>query len=190
LIRRNFFRTRQKAKGKLQGDYREFCILISFEKLSRIPIVAVRSNIVSLPVTVTFILADWIIKGLQNGRLERIGSIIRDARTKQIVTWVREIGSQGASLPTNPVGILNLIGSAANVVISTKGFSDVKKQLGGIETQLTGIGQTLLVGKGILVVTTATSILTLGVCMIGFAVIAERLYAVEQRLQKAEALLK
>jgi hypothetical protein len=42
LIRRNCLRTTQEAKGKLQGDYKEFSILSSFQKSSRIPILAFR----------------------------------------------------------------------------------------------------------------------------------------------------
>jgi len=144
----------------------------------------------SLPVTVTFILADWIIKGLADGTLERIGGVIRKVDNKQVVTWLRDIAPQATSLTANPVtGVLNLFASGANVVISTKGFSDVNKKLGGIEKQLVGIGQTLLFNKGVLAVATATSMLTLGVCVIGFAVIAERLYALEERLKKTEEIL-
>lgn len=32
----------------------------------------------SLPLTVTFMLGDWIVKGLANGRFERVGGVIRD----------------------------------------------------------------------------------------------------------------
>lgn len=145
----------------------------------------------SLPVTVTFMLAGWIIKGLQDGTLERVGGVIREVGSKQVVTWLRDVSSSTPqAISLDPVtGVLNLLASGANAAISTKGFSDVKKQLGGIENQLAGIGQTLLVTQGALVVTTAASVLTLGVCVIGFAVIAERLYALEQRLKKAEELL-
>jgi tetratricopeptide (TPR) repeat protein len=144
----------------------------------------------SLPVTVTFILADWIIKGLADGTLERIGGVIRKVDSKQVVGWLRDIAPQATSLTTNPVtGVLNLFASGANVVISTKGFSDVNKKLGGIEKQLVEIGQTLLLSKGVLAVATVTSMLTLGVCVIGFAVIAERLYALEEKLKKTEEIL-
>lgn len=108
----------------------------------------------SLPVTVTFMLADWIIKGLTDGTLERVGGVIRDVSTKQIVSWLREQGSNNST--TNQLGEL---------------------------------GRSMVVTQGILQVTSAVSILNLGVSVIGFAVIAQRLKELEQRLQQAQKLL-
>ncbi|MHC5597435.1 MAG: hypothetical protein ACYTXC_16090 [Nostoc sp.] len=99
----------------------------------------------SLPLTVTFMLPDWIIKGIEDGTLERVGGVIRKVGSKHIVTWLREPG------------------------LSTG------NQLGEL--------------GGILQVTSAVSILNLGVSVIGFAVIAQRLKELEQRLQQAQKLL-
>ncbi|MBN3887937.1 MAG: hypothetical protein HWQ43_01720 [Nostoc sp. JL31] len=106
----------------------------------------------TLPVTVTFMLADWIIKGIADGTLERVGGVIREVGSKHIVTWLREQGS-----PT--------------------------------ENQLGKIGRSMLLTQGILQVTSAVSILNLGVSVIGFAVIAQRLKELEQQLQQAQKLL-
>ncbi|MBG1239978.1 hypothetical protein [Nostoc sp. NZL] len=106
----------------------------------------------TLPVTVTFMLADWIIKGIADGTLERVGGVIREVGSKHIVMWLREQGS--------PTG-----------------------------NQLGQIGRSMLLTQGILQVTSAVSILNLGVSVIGFAVIAQRLKELEQQLQQAQKLL-
>jgi len=146
-----------------------------------------------IPVTVTFALADWIAKGLADGAFERVGGVIREVGSKQVVAWLREassITSQGIPFVGDPVtGVLNLIVSGANAVVSAKGFSDVNQRLGGIENQLGAIGQSLQVTQGILQVTTAASILNLGVSVMGFAVIAQRLNELEKRLKQSEELL-
>ncbi|MEH2443312.1 hypothetical protein [Nostoc sp.] len=106
----------------------------------------------TLPVTVTFMLADWIIKGIADGTLERVGGVIREVGSKHIVTWLREKGT--------PTG-----------------------------NQLGEVGRSMLLTQGILQVTSAVSILNLGVSVIGFAVIAQRLKELEQRLQQAQKVL-
>lgn len=146
-----------------------------------------------IPVTVTFALADWIAKGLVDGNFERVGGVIREVGSKQVVAWLREassITSSGMPFVGDPVtGVLNLIVSGANAVVSAKGFSDVNQRLGGIENQLGGIGQSLQLTQGILQVTTAASVLNLGVSVMGFAVIAQRLNELEKRLKQSEELL-
>ncbi|XWK90613.1 MAG: hypothetical protein U7127_11340 [Phormidium sp.] len=136
-------------------------------------------------VTVTFTLADWIAKGLADGSYERIGGVIREVGSKQVVAWLREAGSITSSLPlpADPVtGTLNLIMSGVNTAVSLKGFANVDKHLRVIEGTLGQI-------KGIVQVTTAVSVLNLGVSVMGFAVINQRLNELEQRLKKAEELL-
>lgn len=144
-------------------------------------------------VTATFMLADWVAKGLANGTFERVGGVIREVGSKQVVTWLREAGSlvpQAAPIVTNPVtGVLNLLVSSVNTGVSLKGFHDVNQKLGGIENQLGTLGKTLQVTQGMLQLSTATSVISLGVSVMGFAVIAQRLNELEKRLQKAEVLL-
>ncbi|QFS47157.1 hypothetical protein [Nostoc sphaeroides] len=72
----------------------------------------------SLPVTVTFMLADWIVKGLTDGTLERVGGVIREVGSKRVISWLREVDSppykeifsatQGILQVTSAVSILNL----------------------------------------------------------------------------------
>ncbi|WP_298920462.1 hypothetical protein [uncultured Nostoc sp.] len=154
----------------------------------------------SLPVTVTFMLTDWIAKGLADGTFERVGGVIRDVATKQVVSWLREQESNNHEVPTSttsPNNLLNLIfyganltASGANAAVTGKGLANINGRLGSIENQIGQIGQSLQLTQGILQVTTAASVLNLGVSVIGFAVIAQRLKELEQRLKQAEELLK
>lgn len=138
-------------------------------------------------------LADWIAKGLKDGTFERVGGVIREVASKKIVTWLRDnrsLAPQAMSFATNPVtGVLNLIVSGANTAISTKGFADVNRRLGGIEQDLGVIGQSLQVTQGFLQVTTAASVLNLGVSVMGFAVISQRINEIENQLKEAAKLL-
>ncbi|MEH2468324.1 hypothetical protein [Nostoc sp.] len=153
----------------------------------------------SLPVTVTFMLADWIAKGLADGTFERVGAVIRDVGTKQVVSWLREQGSNNSQVPTltdshNNIFNLffssaNLVASGANAAVTGKGLADVNQRLGGIENQLGKVRQSVQLTQEILQVTSAVSILNLGVSVIGFVVIAQRLKELEQRLQQAQKLL-
>jgi tetratricopeptide (TPR) repeat protein len=150
-------------------------------------------------ITATFVLADWVAKGLADGTFERVGGVIREVGTKQVVTWLREIGVNPSQMPTStdsPGNFLNLVlsgtnlvGSAANAAISGKGLADVNQQLGGIHQQVGNIQQGLQQTQGILQVASAVSVLNLGVSVMGFAVINQRLKELEQRLEKADELL-
>ncbi len=150
-------------------------------------------------ITATFVLADWVAKGLADGTFERIGGVIRDVGTKQVVTWLREVGAYPSQLPTptdSPANLLNLIfsgtnfvGSVANAAVSGKGLADVNQRLDGIEQQVGNIQQGLQQAQEILQVASAASVLNLGVSVMGFALINQRLKELEQRLQKAEELL-
>ncbi len=110
-----------------------------------------------IAVTATFVLADWIVKGLANGTLERVGGVIRYVATKQVVSWLREVEPNSSTVL--------------------------------IEHQLKELGQNLQLTQGILQVTTAASMLNLGVSVMGFAVISQRLKELEKRLQQAQELL-
>ncbi|MGV0101797.1 TPR repeat-containing protein [Nostoc sp. DSM 114160] len=154
----------------------------------------------SLPVTVTFMLTDWIAKGLADGTFERVGGVIRDVATKQVVSWLREQESNNYEVPTSPPSAnnllnlifsgTNLVASGANAAVTGKGLANINGRLGSIENQIGQIGQSLQLTQGILQVTTAASVLNLGVSVMGFAVIAQRLKELEQRLKQAEELLK
>ncbi|MEH2166702.1 MAG: hypothetical protein V7K41_08515 [Nostoc sp.] len=98
-------------------------------------------------------------------------------------------GVEQVSLGNIAVSGVNLIGTVANATISGKGFADVNGRLDGIENQLGEIGQNLQLTQGFLQVTTAASVLSLGVSVMSFAIIAQRLNELEKRLKQAEELL-
>jgi tetratricopeptide (TPR) repeat protein len=104
-----------------------------------------------IPVTVTFALADWMVKGLADGTLVRFGGVIRD-KAGHIVAMLRETQPNSFS----PNNVLNLIFSESNAIGS---------------------------------LTTAASVLNLGVSVMGFAVIAQHLNELEKRLKQSEELL-
>ncbi|AFY50727.1 hypothetical protein Nos7524_5002 [Nostoc sp. PCC 7524] len=152
----------------------------------------------SLPIQIAFALAPHIAKGLSDGSLLRVGGVVVDATTKQVVTWLKEITPNSLKPTLNQssnsvlnlaVSGANLVASGANAAVIRKGLSDVNERLGGIEYQLEELGQNLRLTQGILQVTTAASILNLGVSVMGFAVIAQRLKELEERLQEAQELL-
>ncbi|MBD2677870.1 MULTISPECIES: hypothetical protein [Nostoc] len=190
----------------------------------------------TIPLTVTFTLASWIVKGLQDGTLERVGGVIINTASKHIVTWLREpnnplvparscspnnllnlvfsganLVASGANAAVTGKGLAdvngrlggieqvnlgniavsgaNLVATVANAAISGKGLADVNGRLGGIENQLGELGQTLQLHQGILQITTAASVLNLGVSVMAFAVISQRLKELEERLQQAQELL-
>ncbi|MCW9681243.1 hypothetical protein FJR41_010590 [Dolichospermum planctonicum UHCC 0167] len=127
----------------------------------------------SLPIQVTFALASWVVKGLQDGTFERVGGVIRDVTSKKIVTWLRDSNSVAPSV----------------ISVASEGFSDVNQRLDGVENQIDSLGQTLQGSQSILQVSTAASILNLGVSVMGFAVIAQRLNEIENQLKQAQELL-
>ena len=127
----------------------------------------------NLPIQVTFALPSLVVKGLQDGTLERVGGVIRDVTSKKIVTWLRDSNSLDPSV----------------ISVASEGFSDVNKRLDGVENQIDSLGQTLQGSQSILQVSTAASILNLGVSVMGFAVIAQRLNEIENQLKQAQELL-
>ncbi|PZV26230.1 MAG: hypothetical protein DCF12_10845 [Snowella sp.] len=141
------------------------------------------------PLTVTFHLADSIAKGLTDGTLERVGGVIRHVSTKQIVTWLREIPSHSVPLGDPVTGSLNLLVSGIKTFATIEGFADVKEQISGVSQQIMAVQQGLQQTQNILQITSAASIMNLGISGMSFAVITHRLNEMEKRLKKAEALL-
>lgn len=149
-------------------------------------------------IQVTFTLAPWIAKGLQDGTLQRVGGIIVDVGSKRIVAWLREFISDPSQVPAtnafsavlgNLIPGANLIGTVVNAAVTGKGLADVNKRLGGIAQQIGNIQQGLQQTQGILQVASAVSVLNLGVSVMGFAVIAHRIKELEKSLQQAQEIL-
>lgn len=150
---------------------------------------------------VTFDIPSHIAEGLHHGALERFGGVIRDVGSKQVVMWLRENGASSVvnmpGLPLNLIiGGLNAVATGAKAYVEEKGFTDVNgrldranEKLDGISGQVGDVGRNLQHMQGILQITSAASILNLGVSVVGFAIIAQRLRELEKRLQKAQEVL-
>lgn len=86
-------------------------------------------------VNATFYIPKPIEQGLSNGTYERIGGVIREANSKQIVAWLRE-GSEVGKILESVLPDVGAVSSILNLAISTIGFAVVLKRLGVIELQL------------------------------------------------------
>ena len=87
-----------------------------------------------------------VAQGLMNGSLERIGGVVRDSSSKQVVMWLQEGGSQASKALANPplVGVRALatassLLSAANLGVSVAGFALVLQQLNRISDQIKSV---------------------------------------------------
>ena len=74
-----------------------------------------------MPLKVYFELPAQIALGLASGRLERVGGIIRDAASKEIVAWLRESGKLVFSEPEVTTGFLQVLqnGSGGLAAVAT-----------------------------------------------------------------------
>ena len=95
-------------------------------------------------VNATFQVPKNIDLGIVNGTYERVGGVIREKKSKQIVAWLREAGKTGKAVEAVEVGkivgsALQTVGSVSsilNLAVSTTGFIVVLRRLGVIEQQL------------------------------------------------------
>ncbi|NLW72831.1 MAG: hypothetical protein GXY37_08110 [Chloroflexi bacterium] len=93
---------------------------------------------------VTFNVPRHIVQGLSNGSYERLGGVVRETGSKQVVTWLREnmksypalSNSSALSSASAVVSNLSNVASILNFAISTMGFTIVLNRLGIIEHQL------------------------------------------------------
>ena len=103
-------------------------------------------------VKATFQVPEHIAQGISNETYERVGGVIREKKSKQVVAWLREAyetGEPGLSNILSPSSVssisntLNLalssvsaVSGILNLAVSTMGFIIVLKRLGVIEQQL------------------------------------------------------
>lgn len=83
-------------------------------------------------VNASFHVPEYIAQGLSNGTYERVGGVIREADSKQVVAWLREAGKLGESVLPQ----VSAVSSVLNLAVSTMGFIVVLKRLGVIEQRL------------------------------------------------------
>ena len=85
-----------------------------------------------------------VAQGLINGSLERVGGVVRDASTKQVVMWLQEggsgisrsIGTPQLAGGARAAAAANPLLSAANLGVSVVGFALVLQNLNRISDQI------------------------------------------------------
>lgn len=90
-------------------------------------------------ITTTFVLPDWIARGLANGIYERHGGVIRDATNSQIVAFLREFSQNGSNYNLQLIqGMLQLTSavSVLNLGVSVIGFAVIAQRLKELEQRL------------------------------------------------------
>ena len=93
---------------------------------------------------VVFDVPALVAQGLLNGSLERVGGLVRDSSSKQVVMWLQEGGSEVSKALSNPpmAGGANALAAAnpllatANLGVSVAGFAMVLQQLNRISDQI------------------------------------------------------
>jgi tetratricopeptide (TPR) repeat protein len=89
-------------------------------------------------VQATFQIPEHIAQGLSNGTYERVGGVVREKGSKQVVAWLREIFelSEPALSNISGLSLVSAVSSTLNLAVSTMGFAIVLKRLDDIEKQL------------------------------------------------------
>jgi hypothetical protein len=89
-------------------------------------------------VVATFNIPKHIEQGLLNQTYERIGGVVREKGSKQVVAWLRETfeGSDSVLSSIPQLSSVGAVASLLNLAISTMGFIIVLKRLGIIEQRL------------------------------------------------------
>jgi len=137
--------------------------------------------IATAAVTATFYIPIKIAEGLANGTLERVGGVIREVGSKQVVAWLREVPNVSQVIP-DPFSLISLpldpfssIADLANVFVTVRGFRHLNLRLDHLEH--------------LIHVNAAISALTLGTTVAGFAMINHRLDGIETRLKAMQEQL-
>ncbi|WP_346293541.1 hypothetical protein [Sphaerothrix gracilis] len=86
-------------------------------------------------VNTTFDIPTQIAKGLADGSLERIGGVVRNANTKQVVTWLREVPGNSAQIVPG-LSQLTAVASILNLGVSVAGFALILQKLNQLEESL------------------------------------------------------
>ena len=95
-----------------------------------------------IDIQTTFEIPDWIEQGLKDGECIRVGGVIREAKTKQIVAMLREVApniSQESNLLNQVGSISSLLNSGISILnlgVSVIGFALILKRLRKIEQQI------------------------------------------------------
>ncbi|WP_026097447.1 hypothetical protein [Baaleninema simplex] len=133
---------------------------------------------------VTFDIPAKIAEGLIKETLVRNGGVIQD-NAGRVVMWLKEASNATGVTPQSglqmlsgvePTGVLKLALAAGNTIVT-------QQRLGAISAQVSQL-------QNMVTFATAGSMLTLGVSVLGFAVIYKKVKALEGRLQKVQESLE
>ena len=131
------------------------------------------------PISLSFDLPTEITAGLANGDLVRNGAVIQDQGGK-IVTWLKETSGATDIAPSalssvDPTGVLRLGLQGVDTAVTQKKLAALGAQVSSLHNMA--------------VLTSATSILTLGVSIAGFALICKKIKHLEGRLKEVQKTL-
>lgn len=81
---------------------------------------------------------EHIAQGLSNRTYERIGGVVRERESKQVVAWLREASESVEPALSNILSLssVSAVSSTLNLAVSTMSFIIILKRLGVIEQQL------------------------------------------------------
>jgi hypothetical protein len=100
-------------------------------------------------VSATFSIPEEIAQGLSNGGFERFGGVIRDAQTKQVVTWLRETApnlSPASSLLGSAASVLSLGSTVMEFSVVNQRLNDLEKRLQQAQEVLNKINRKIDLG--------------------------------------------
>lgn len=131
------------------------------------------------PISVLFDLPTQIAQGLADGSMIRNGGVIQNQAGK-VVMWLKETGGMPGVSPSmlgsvDPTGILRLGLQGVDTAVT--------------QSKLTALGAQVTQLQNLAMLTSATSILTLGVSVAGFAIISKKIKHLEGRLKDVQKTL-
>jgi hypothetical protein len=103
---------------------------------------------------VVFDVPALVAQGLLNGSLERVGGVVRDSSSKQVVMWLQEGGSEVSKALANPpwaggasaLAAANTLLATANLGMSVAGFALVLRSLQSKQSPQFGFCAALVAG--------------------------------------------
>ena len=81
-------------------------------------------------VNATFQVPEYIAQGISKGAYERVGGVVREAGSKQVVAWLREASETAKPVLSSIVSLSSVgaVASVLNLAVSTTGFIIVDRK--------------------------------------------------------------
>ncbi len=131
------------------------------------------------PISLSFDLPTQIASGIANGDFIRNGGVIQDSAGK-VVMWLKETSDTTGITPN----MLSSVDPTGALRLGLQGVDSAMTQ-----KKLTAMGMQLSSLQNMAVLTSAASILTLGVSIAGFALICRKIKHLEGRLKEVQKTL-